>query len=91
MILDGISRYGGHFQGIDAIFKLLSLSVAKISAREETLVAPFLLSTTQRSVCKNDKISDALPTDISATERLSITKYYQLRDYTNAFKMSPIT
>ena len=53
-------------------FKLLSLSVAEISAEEETLVAPFLLSTTRCSVHKNDRISDALPTDISSTEHYKI-------------------
>ena len=81
MILDEISPYGVHFKGISVIselnqhLELLSLSVTEISAKEETLVAPLLLSTTWRSVHKNDKISDALPTDISVTERLSITKY----------------
>ena len=52
--------------------ELLSLSVAEISAEEETLVAPFLLSSTRRSLLKNDRILDALPTDISATEKLSM-------------------
>ena len=58
-------------------FELLSLSVAEILAKQETLVAPFLLSTMSRSrsVHKNDRISDALLTDISATEKLSIAKY----------------
>ena len=55
--------------------ELLSLSVAEITAEEEALVAPFLLSTKRRSVHKNERISDALPTDILATEKLSITKY----------------
>ena len=56
-------------------FELLSLSVAEISAEEEALVAPLLSSITGRSVNKNDRILDALPTDISATEKLRITKY----------------
>ena len=44
MILNGILRYGAHFKGISVIsenLELLSLSVAEISAKEETLVAPF--------------------------------------------------
>ena len=54
-------------------FELLSLSVAEISVEEENLVMPFLFSTTRLSAHKNDW--NALPTDISATERLSTTKY----------------
>ena len=50
---------------------MLSFSVAEISAGEEALVAPFLF---RLSVHKNDRISDALPTDISATEKLSNTE-----------------
>ena len=53
-------------------FEVLSLSVAEISAEKETLVSPFLLSTTRLSVHENGKISDALPIDISGTEKLSI-------------------
>ena len=80
MILDGILRCGAHFKGISVIselptLELLSCSVAEISAEEETFVESFLFSTTLVSVHKNDRISDALPTDISATEILSITKY----------------
>ena len=55
--------------------ELLGLSVSEISAKEDTLDTPFLLSTTKRPVNKNDRISDALPTDISSTEKLSSTKY----------------
>ena len=51
-------------------FELLSISVAEISD-----IAPFLFSTTRLSVHKNGRNSDDLPTDMSATEKLSITKY----------------
>ena len=57
-------------------FVLLSISVTEISAEEEALVAPFLFSNTRLSVHKTDKITDALLTDISATERLSNSKWW---------------
>ena len=52
-------------------FELLSLSVVEISAEEETLVAPFLFSTTRVSVHRNGATKVSSSTDISATERLS--------------------
>ena len=53
----------------------LSLSVTEISAKEEALVAPVLFSNTGFSVIKNDRISDALLTNISATEKLSFDEH----------------
>ena len=48
---------------------MLSDSVAEISAEGKALVSPLLLSNSRFSVHKNDRISNALSADISATER----------------------
>ena len=80
MILDEISRYGAHFEGISVISKLAIFCNAQSlssweSVENEALVAPFLFSTTQLSIHKNDRILNSSPTDISATEKLSNTTY----------------
>ena len=81
MVLDGILRYIPFLKLLVWYlryqqFKLLSRSVTEISAKEDTLVESFLFSTMRVSAHKNGRISNTLPTDISATEKLSITKYY---------------
>ena len=108
MILDGISRYGANFKGISVISELAifcnaqSLSNWDISRRRDLGRTVFMYweprGTKYQSYCvdvcsnKNGVIKDSSSTDISATERLSITKYWWFSDQTNAFKMSsPIT
>ena len=52
-------------------FVMLSLSVAEILGEEDTLVAPFLFSTTRLSVHKKGRISASSSIDVSATQVLS--------------------
>ena len=70
---------------------MLSHSAAEILAEEEALVAPFLCTETRVVLNKNGTAKVSSTVDISATERLSITKYCYFRDHINTFKMSPIT